>query len=69
MTCYSFVLKVLKLHKRSLKDEIREGRPKRKVSVVSENIDAVPELIMQDRHVGDRCILRHFFHQHTFNIV
>ena len=34
---------------RSLKDEVREGHPK--TAVVSENIDAVRELIMQDRHV------------------
>ena len=32
----------------SLKDEVREGRPK--TAVVSENIDGVRELIMQDRH-------------------
>ena len=31
----------------SLKDEFREGHPK--TAVVSENIDAVNELIMQDR--------------------
>ena len=37
---------------RSLKDEVREGRPK--TAVVSENIDAVRELIMQDRHVTYR---------------
>ena len=35
--------------RRSLKDEFREGRPK--TAVVPENIDAVRELIMQDRHV------------------
>ncbi|XP_037944009.1 histone-lysine N-methyltransferase SETMAR-like [Teleopsis dalmanni] len=33
----------------SLSDEFREGRPK--MAVVPENIDAVRELIMQDRHV------------------
>ena len=38
--------------RRSLKDEVREGRPK--TAVVSENIDAVRELIMQDRHVTYR---------------
>ena len=36
----------------SLKNEIREGRPK--TATVSENIDAVCELIMQDRHVSYR---------------
>ena len=36
----------------SLKDEVREGRPK--AAVVSENIDAVRRLIMQDRHVTYR---------------
>jgi len=36
----------------SLNDEFREGRPK--TSVVPENIDAVRELIMQDRHVTYR---------------
>ena len=36
----------------SLKDELREGRPK--IDVVPENIDAVRELIMQDRHVTYR---------------
>ena len=35
--------------RRSLKDEVLEGR--QKTAVVSENIDAVRELIMQDRHV------------------
>ena len=35
--------------RRSVKDEVREGCPK--TAVVSENIDAVRELIMQDRHV------------------
>ena len=35
--------------RRVLKDEVREGRPK--TAVVSENIDAVRELIIQDRHV------------------
>ncbi|KYQ48359.1 Histone-lysine N-methyltransferase SETMAR [Trachymyrmex zeteki] len=35
--------------RRSLTDESREGRPKS--VVVSENIDAVQKLIMQDRHV------------------
>ena len=38
--------------RRSLKDEDREGRPK--TAVVPENIDAVRELIMQDRHVTYR---------------
>ena len=38
--------------RRSLNDEIRQG-PAKKV-VVSENIDAVRELIMQDRHVTYR---------------
>ena len=33
----------------SLKDEVCEGRPK--TDVVSENIDAVGELVMQDCHV------------------
>lgn len=32
-----------------LKDEFRQGRPKS--VVVSENIDYVPELSLQDRHV------------------
>ena len=49
----------------SLKDEFREGRPK--AAVVSENIDAVRELIMQDRHevkasLGISSI------QHTLNV-
>ena len=35
--------------RRSVKDEAREGCPK--TAVVSENIDAVRELIMQERHV------------------
>ena len=35
-----------------LKDELREGPPK--TAVVPENIDAVRELIMQDRHVKYR---------------
>lgn len=35
--------------RKSLKDEPREGRPK--TAVTPENIDAVRELIMQDRHV------------------
>ena len=35
--------------RRSLKDKVREGRPK--TAIVPENIDAVRELIMQDRHV------------------
>ena len=39
---------------RSLKNEVREGRPK--TAVVSENIDAVRELIMPDRHVTYRQI-------------
>ena len=38
--------------RRLLKDEVRESRPK--TAVVSENIDAVRELIMQDRHVTYR---------------
>ena len=33
----------------SFPDEFREGRPKS--VVVSETIDAVPQLILQDRHV------------------
>ena len=37
---------------RSLKDEIREGPTE--TAVVPENIDAVRELIMQDRHVTYR---------------
>ena len=36
----------------SLKDEFRKDAPK--AAVVSENIDAVRELIMQDRHVTYR---------------
>ena len=35
-----------------LKDEVREGHPK--TAVVSENIDVVRELILQDRHVAYR---------------
>ena len=38
-----------------LKDEVREGRPKS--AVLSENIDAACELIMQDRHVTYRDIV------------
>ena len=38
--------------RRLLKDEVRETRPK--IAVVSEHIDAVRELIMQDRHVTNR---------------
>ena len=38
--------------RRSLKDEVREGCPKK--AVVSENIDGVRELIMQNRHVTYR---------------
>lgn len=38
--------------RRSLKDESREGRPK--TAVVPENIDAVRELIKEDRHVTYR---------------
>ena len=38
---------------RSLKVEVREGRPNT-TAVVLENIDAVRELIMQDRHVPYR---------------
>ena len=34
----------------STKDKFREGPPKK--AVLAENIDAVPELIMQDRHVA-----------------
>ena len=37
---------------RSLKDEVREAPPK--MAVVSENIDGVRELIIQDRHVTYR---------------
>ena len=40
--------------RQSLKDEVREGPPK--TAVVPENIDAVRELIMQDRHVTYRDI-------------
>ena len=36
----------------SLQDEFREGRPKS--VVVPETIDAVPQLILQDRHVTYR---------------
>ena len=36
----------------SLKDELSEGPPK--TAVVADNIDAVRELIMQDRHVTYR---------------
>src|ERR1700704_6938374 len=35
--------------RRSLQDEFREGRPK--TAVLAKNIDAVRELIMEDRHV------------------
>ncbi|XP_037959311.1 uncharacterized protein LOC119688717 [Teleopsis dalmanni] len=38
--------------RRSLNDEFRESRPK--AAVVPENIDAVRELIMLDRHVAYR---------------
>ena len=38
--------------RRSLKDEVREGRPK--TAVASDNIYAVRELIMQDCHVTYR---------------
>ena len=38
--------------RRSLKGEVRVGRPK--TAVVSENIDAVRELIMQERRVTYR---------------
>ena len=38
--------------RRSLKDEVHEGRPK--TAVVSVNFDAVRELIMHDRHVTYR---------------
>ena len=38
--------------RRSHKDEVREGRSK--TAVVPENIDAVLELIMQDRHLTYR---------------
>ena len=44
----------LNCDRRSLKDEIRESRPI--TDVVSENIDVVRELIMQDRHVAYRQI-------------
>ena len=37
---------------RSLKAEVREGRSK--TAIVSENVDAVRELIMKDRHVTYR---------------
>ena len=40
--------------RRSLKDEVREGRPK--TAVASDNIYAVRELIMQDCHVTYRGI-------------
>ena len=36
----------------SIIDDVREGSPK--TAVVSENIDAVRKLIMQDRHVTYR---------------
>ena len=54
--------------RRSLKGELHEGPPK--TAVVSERIDAVRELIMKDPNVTyrDKGILRHFFHQHTFNV-
>ena len=55
--------------RRSLKDELREGRSK--TAIVSENIVAVRELIMQDRHVTYLEIeasLNIFFQQLTFNI-
>ena len=54
---------------RSPKDEVRESPPK--TGIVSENIDAVRELVMQYRHVTcheTKGIFRHFFHQHTYNI-
>ena len=38
--------------RRSLKDEVREGRPK--TAVLSENIDVVREVVMQDHHVTYR---------------
>ena len=38
--------------RRSLKDAVRKGRSK--TAVVSQNIDAVRELIVQDRHVTKR---------------
>ena len=38
--------------RRSLKDEVRKGRPK--MAVVPKNIDAVRELIMPDHHVTYR---------------
>ena len=38
--------------RRLLKDEVREAVPK--MSVVPENIDAMRELLMQDRHVRYR---------------
>ena len=40
--------------RRSLKDEFRKGRPK--TAIVPENIDAVRELTIQDRHVTYRKI-------------
>ena len=36
----------------SFKDEVREGR--QKTDIVSENIDAMRKLLMQDRHVTYR---------------
>ena len=48
---------------RLLKEEDGEGSPK--TAVAPENIDAVRELIMQDRHVPYR---GYFSHQHTFDI-
>ena len=44
--------------RRSLKDEVREGPAK--TAVVSENIDVVRELIMQDRHIS--------FYLHKYNL-
>ena len=49
--------------RRSLKDEIREGRLK--TAVVSANIDAVRKLIMQDRHVACREIDASLVFSHT----
>ena len=41
-------------NRRSVKDEVREGRPK--TAIVPDNIDALSELIMQYRHVTYRSI-------------
>ena len=50
---------------RSLKDRDLKGPPK--TVVASENIDAVHELTMQDRHVTYREVAASLGSQHTFN--